>query len=199
MSECGDTCELLVDCRTRALRDFRKVPLSHGRHHGGRLVVGPPRTSLRVESHEEPCVARTLAARADFALMASQPLTIWFTWQGRTLRYTPDFEVHLTAPTEVGRGVRAAFFIVEVKPVSWQMRDGAVWAARAVAVEVASARLGPVFSPRHSYSEAEIAEFEPHLAAYDSVITEGADETDVQLALGVATGQLDTPVDLGDV
>src|ERR1700761_5122044 len=72
---------------------FRRIPLSYGRHHGGRITTWPGAASVRGESAEEARVVRALVARPECRGIASQPVTVWYEWRGRVRRYTPDLDV----------------------------------------------------------------------------------------------------------
>jgi hypothetical protein len=82
-----------------------------------------------VESAEERLVALALAKRPQFQRLASQPVTIWFDYQGRTRRYTPDFCVWFSprAPRDLAlRGAGRETF-VEVKPAHRALIDPETW------------------------------------------------------------------------
>lgn len=119
----------------RYVRRYRRVPLSRGRHHGGRIFLNHDHEMVRVESHEEAVVAKVLGGRPDFCRLLSQPLTVWFRWQGRVHRYTPDLEVWLN-PISARSCASAlgAHFLVEVKPENWTGSGEGVWGARAKAL-----------------------------------------------------------------
>jgi hypothetical protein len=96
---------------------YRKVPLSHGRHHIGRTIPWPGHPALMVESKEERLVAKALAKRRQCAALASQPVTVWYSYQGRRRRYTPDLMVALAQiPLDLGRLGAQTYTLIEVKP-----------------------------------------------------------------------------------
>lgn len=126
----------------RVIWGVRKIPLSHGRHHIGRIVPRQGHSALAVESSEERLVALALAKRPQFQRLTSQPVTIWFNYQGRTRRYTPDFCAWFSprAPKDLAlRGAKRETFI-EVKPAhralidpnTWSLLRQVVWAATAI-------------------------------------------------------------------
>jgi len=118
---------------------YRKIPLSHGRHHIGRIVPWPGHPALMVESVEERLVALALAKRPQCQRLTSQPVTIWFDYQGRTRRYTPDLCAWFSpmAPRDLAlRGAGRETF-VEVKPAHralvgpdmWSLLQQVIWTA----------------------------------------------------------------------
>jgi hypothetical protein len=118
---------------------YRKIPLSHGRHHIGRIVPREGHSILAVESVEERRVAQALAKRPQCEALSSQPVTIWYEWNGRLRRYTPDFCAWFSpkAPRDLtlrGAGRRT---MIEVKPAhralinpdTWSLLQQVVWTA----------------------------------------------------------------------
>lgn len=142
---CSIALAALTPRIVRAERGFRQVPLSRGKHHTGRVSLGPNHPMVRVESHEEAQVAHVFAARHDFLALRSQPVTVWFHWNNRTHRYTPDFEVWLQCTadrpqcdgTAALRPSQGRQFLVEVKPEDWILRHARLWSARASALNTA--------------------------------------------------------------
>lgn len=118
---------------------YRKIPLSHGRHHIGRIVPGSGHSAIMVESVEERLVAQALAQRPQCCRLTSQPVTIWFDFQGRTRRYTPDLwaSFSLRAPRDLALLGAGRETFVEVKPAHraliepgmWSLLQQVVWAA----------------------------------------------------------------------
>lgn len=118
---------------------FRRIPLSHGRHHGGHVVTWPGSPSLRVESAEEARVVRALVARPECRDITSQPLTVWYEWRGRVRRYTPDLAVTFAAvPSDLRVLGARAYCLVEVKPPEHRWRTPADWEARRHIIRVAT-------------------------------------------------------------
>jgi len=118
---------------------FRRIPLSHGRHHGGHVVTWPGSPSLRVESAEEARVVRALVARPECRDITSQPLTVWYEWRGRVRRYTPDLAVTFAAvPSDLRVLGARAYCLVEVKPPEHRWRTPADWEARRHIIHVAT-------------------------------------------------------------
>lgn len=118
---------------------YRKIPLSHGRHHIGRIVPRQGHPILTVESVEERLVALALAKRHQCELLTSQPVTIWYEWGGRLRRYTPDFCAWLgpTVPRDLALRGAGRRTMIEVKPVhralidpdTWSLLQQVVWTA----------------------------------------------------------------------
>jgi hypothetical protein len=102
----------------RVVWGYRRVPLSYGRHHGGRVTLWPGGPSVRVESHEEACVVRGLVA-SGCERVTAQPVTIWYRLGGRMRRYTPDLDVQASSARSALRGPAGETrFLVEVRPVN---------------------------------------------------------------------------------
>lgn len=96
---------------------YRRIPLSYGRHHGGRVATWPGAASVRVESGEEACVVRALVARPECREITSQPVTVWYEWRGRVRRYTPDLAVTFAGvPADLRALGAETRCLVEVKP-----------------------------------------------------------------------------------
>jgi hypothetical protein len=117
---------------------YRRIPLSHGRHHTGHTIPWPGAAALPVESVEERLVLKALAARAECIALSAQPFTIWYTWAGRFRRYTPDFlAVFGDVPSDLQRRGAAQSTVIEVRPKhrirmtvdAWEARQQAVWTA----------------------------------------------------------------------
>jgi hypothetical protein len=121
---------------------YRKIPLSHGRHHIGRIVPCQGHPVLAVESVEERLVAQALAKRAQCERLTSQPVTIWYGWKGRLRRYTPDFCAWLspTVPRDLALRGAGHQTMIEVKPAhralidpdTWSLLQQVVWTATAM-------------------------------------------------------------------
>jgi hypothetical protein len=112
----------------RVVWGYRRVPLSYGRHHGGRVTLWPGGPSVRVESHEEACVVRGLVASGCLDVVA-QPVTIWYRSGGRMRRYTPDFDVWTSNARWALRGPAGeSHFLVEVRPADRLRLSPAEWA-----------------------------------------------------------------------
>jgi hypothetical protein len=132
---CGRTSPPTV---TRVLWGYRRVPLSHGRHHGGRVTLWPAGPTVRVESHEEACVVRQIV-RAGCVGVASQPVTIWYRSSDRSRRYTPDLDVRFAIPPPelLGRSDDRRF-LVEVRPFDQLRVSPGEWAALVAVVRAAT-------------------------------------------------------------
>lgn len=124
-----------------AQRGFRRIPLSYGRHHGGRVVTWPGAPSVRVESAEEARVVRELVARPECREIASQPLTVWYVWRGRVRRYTPDLAVTFASvPLDLQALGAEARCLVEVKPEGRARLSTADWDAKRHVIRAATGR-----------------------------------------------------------
>ncbi|WP_184417470.1 hypothetical protein [Rhodanobacter sp. MP7CTX1] len=109
---------------------FRRVPLSRGRHHGGYVCAFRCQPLLRVESALERHVLRALAADQGCVALATQPVTIQWTWRGTVRRYTPDVLVMLCDVPEPWSAVGLErLSLVEVKPTRFSVDDD-LWVER---------------------------------------------------------------------
>lgn len=110
---------------------WRRIPLSHSRHHIGRATFRPNHPAIKVESHLERRVVKALSRCGECTSLASQPVTVWFRFNSRVHRYTPDlmatFSRSSTGPWPAGEP-RAA--LIEVKPSQRLDHSSRVWAAR---------------------------------------------------------------------
>lgn len=96
---------------------YRKVPLSHGRHHIGRTIPWPGHPAIVVESFEERLVVQALAKRRQCAALISQPVTVWYSYRERVRRYTPDLMVAFSEiPLDLEHLGAQARTLIEVKP-----------------------------------------------------------------------------------
>jgi hypothetical protein len=102
---------------------FRRIPLSRGHHHGGYVCAFRGEPLVRVESALERSVIKTLVADSACVAVASQPVTIQWSWNGVRRRYTPDILVIFDMVPERWRqlGIER-FSIIEVKPVSIRIK-----------------------------------------------------------------------------
>jgi hypothetical protein len=108
---------------------YRKVPLSHGRHHIGRTIPWPGHPAVVVESLEERLVVQALAKRCQCTALTSQPVTVWYSYRGRPRRYTPDLMVAFAEiPLDLGRLGAQACTLIEVKPHSRSRLTADTWA-----------------------------------------------------------------------
>lgn len=116
----------------------RRIPLSHARHHVGHAIPWPGAHSLPIESQEERLVLKALACRPQCVALISQPFSVWYRWQGRSRRYTPDFlAVFTQVPADLQRRGAAQSTVIEVRPQgrvrmtidAWEARQQAVWVA----------------------------------------------------------------------
>jgi len=95
----------------------RRVPLSHGRHHGGYVCAFRGQPLVRVESMLERSVIKMLVADPACMAVASQPVTLRWMWRESKRRYTPDVLVLFDAVPEQWRQLGAErFSLIEVKP-----------------------------------------------------------------------------------
>ncbi len=125
----------LISVRT----GYRRIPLSYGRHHGGRVTTWPGADSIRVESAEEARVVRALVARPECRGIASQPVTVWYRWGGRVRRYTPDLAVTFAAVPSDLRALGAdTRCLVEVKPLGRHHEAKADWEAKREVIRLAT-------------------------------------------------------------
>jgi len=110
---------------------WRRIPLSHNRHHIGRTTFRPNHPAIEVESHLERRVVKALSHCGECTSVASQPVTVWFRFNNKVHRYTPDlmatFSRSSTVPWPAGEP-RAA--LIEVKPAQRLDRFSPIWAAR---------------------------------------------------------------------
>lgn len=96
---------------------FRRIPLSRGRHHGGYVCAFRGQPLVRVESNLERTVVKALAADPACALVATQPLSLWWRWKGVRRRYTPDILVAFDAVPDAWKTMGLErLSLVEVKP-----------------------------------------------------------------------------------
>lgn len=118
---------------------YRRIPLSYGRHHGGRVATWPGAAPVRVESAEEAHVVRALVARPECRDIASQPVTVWYEWRGRVRRYTPDLVVTFSGvPIDLRAFGAETRCFVEVKPAGRRHTTGADWEAMRHVVRLAT-------------------------------------------------------------
>ena len=118
---------------------YRRIPLSYGRHHGGRVTTWPGQASIRVESAEEARVVRALVARPECHDIASQPVTVWYEWRGRVRRYTPDLAVTFAGvPADLQALGAETRCLVEVKPMGRHREVRADWEAKRQVVRLAT-------------------------------------------------------------
>lgn len=117
-AELNDFIQKLPGSEGIALRwGFRRIPLSHGRHHGGYVCAFRGEKLVRVESALERSVVKMLVADPACMAIATQPVTINWSWNGATRRYTPDILVIFEAVPERWRKLGfERLSIVEVKP-----------------------------------------------------------------------------------
>ncbi len=123
----------------RVFWGYRKIPLSHGRHHIGYTVPRQGHSILAVESVEERLVAQALAKRHQCERLISQPVTIWYEWRGRLRRYTPDLCAWFSpkAPKDLTLRGAGRNTMIEVKPAhrslidpdTWSLLQQVVWTA----------------------------------------------------------------------
>lgn len=112
----------------------RRVPLSYGRHHTGRISTFVGQPLLRTESHLERLALQHFAGLPGCRALLTQPLTIRFDFRGTQRRYTPDLLVLLDpVPIDLARAGFDQLTLVEVKPVRARM-DIELWTARACAL-----------------------------------------------------------------
>lgn len=112
----------------------RRIPLSHGWHHGGRVSAFPGEPLLRTESHLERSALQHFAGLPGCRALLTQPLTIRFDFRGTRRRYTPDLLVLLDpVPVDLSRAGFDQLTLIEVKPPRARM-DVELWAARACAL-----------------------------------------------------------------
>lgn len=131
----GEPQPRLISVRT----GYRRIPLSYGRHHGGRVTTWPGAASIRVESVEEARVVRALVARPECRDITSQPVTVWYEWRGRVRRYTPDLAVTFAGvPADLRTLGADTRCLVEVKPLGWHREARADWEAKRQVVRVAT-------------------------------------------------------------
>jgi hypothetical protein len=110
---------------------WRRIPLSHSRHHIGRAIFRPNHPAIDVESHLERRVVKALSHCGECTSLASQPVTVWFLFNNKVHRYTPDlmatFSRSSRVPWPAGEQ-RAA--LIEVKPTQRLDHSSRIWAAR---------------------------------------------------------------------
>lgn len=103
---------------------FRRVPLSRGRHHGGYVCAFVGQPLVRVESNLERHVVKAFAADTDCLAIATQPVTMYWTWRGIERRYTPDvLVIFKELPAAWSRFGMERISLVEVKPTSSDVDD----------------------------------------------------------------------------
>ena len=94
---------------------FRVVPNARcGRHRTGYVVTWPGQPLLKCESQLERRVLHALASNSACVGLATQPLTLWYRWNGRNYRYTPDILGIFTPSSATPPTVR----LFEVKPLA---------------------------------------------------------------------------------
>lgn len=94
---------------------FRVVPNARcGRHRTGYVVTWPGQPLLKYESQLERRVLHALASNNACVGLATQPLTLWYRWNGRNYRYTPDILGIFAPPSAAAPAVR----LFEVKPLA---------------------------------------------------------------------------------
>ena len=112
----------------------RRIPLSYGHHHGGRVSAFPGEPLLRTESHLERLALQHFAGLPGCRALLTQPLTIRFDFRGTRRRYTPDLLVLLDpVPVDLARAGFDPLTLIEVKPLRARM-DLELWTARACAL-----------------------------------------------------------------
>lgn len=93
---------------------FRRVPNARcGHHRTGYVVTWPGQPLLKCESQLERRVLHALASNNACVGLATQPLTLWYRWRGRSYRYTPDILGIFVFPCGAAPVVR----LFEVKPL----------------------------------------------------------------------------------
>lgn len=108
----------------------RRIPLSRGRHHGGYVCAFRGQPLLRVESALERHVLRALVAEPGCMALATQPMTIQWTWRGTVRRYTPDVLAMLSELPPSWRALGLdRLSMIEVKPARFFVDDD-LWAER---------------------------------------------------------------------
>lgn len=108
----------------------RRIPLSRGRHHGGYVCAFRGQPLLRVESALERHVLRALVAEPRCMALATQPMTILWTWRGTVRRYTPDVLAMLCEMPPSWRALGLdRLSLIEVKPARFFVDDD-LWAER---------------------------------------------------------------------
>lgn len=111
---------------------FRRVPLSRGRHHGGYVCAFVGQPLVRVESNLERKVVRSLTTDAACLAIATQPVTMYWTWRGIARRYTPDvLVIFKELPGAWRRFGMERISLVEVKPTRSRIDDD-LWSERAL-------------------------------------------------------------------
>jgi hypothetical protein len=109
---------------------FRRVPLSRGRHHGGYVCAFVGQPLVRVESNLERLVVKSLAMDKACLAIATQPVTMYWTWRGVARRYTPDvLVIFKELPGAWRRFGMERISLVEVKPTSSGIDDD-LWSER---------------------------------------------------------------------
>lgn len=108
---------------------YRKIPLSHGRHHIGRTIPWSGHTAIMVESMEERFVVQALAKRRHCTALTSQPVTVWYSYKGQPRRYTPDLMATFAEiPLDLERLGAQTCTLVEVKPHGRPRISADTWA-----------------------------------------------------------------------
>lgn len=102
----------------RVVPKERQIPLSRTFHVRGFLPAGEGKKSIAFESLLEKHFVRQMLAFQEVEEIVSQPVTIYYSVEGREYRYTPDYLVKLVAVPHSLRvlGFAEATFI-ECKPV----------------------------------------------------------------------------------
>lgn len=102
----------------------RAIPLSRGYHVRGRHPIRPGHPAVPFESALECSLLSALAPNPDLVRVISQPVTMFYTEDGVSRRYTPDFLVEFrrltTTLSRLGFGLRT---MVEVKPLQLALRE----------------------------------------------------------------------------
>lgn len=108
----------------------RRIPLSRGRHHGGYVCAFRGQPLLRVESALERRVIRALVAEPGCMALATQPMTIQWTWRDKVRRYTPDVLVMIDELPPAWRALGLdRLSLIEVKPARFFVDDD-LWLER---------------------------------------------------------------------
>lgn len=102
----------------------RRIPLSRGRHHGGYVCAFRGEPLVRVESALERRVVKALAADHCCIVLASQPVTVHWSWKGESRRYTPDVLVMFDQLPDAWResGLEKVS-LIEVKPLRFAVEE----------------------------------------------------------------------------
>ena len=122
-------------CHIRRIEhDRRVIPISRGRHVRGWHPIRPDHPPVAFESKLECMLLTALARFGELRSVTSQPVTVSYTVQGASHRYTPDFLVDFAdVPNPLARLGFDRRTYVEVKPLH-----------RALHIEAALRRQFPV-------------------------------------------------------